>query len=224
LKSASTFTGWDVTGAIWKIDPSINGGYPFLAWQNAGGSALPVELTSFTASTHGATVMLQWTTATEVNNHGFDVERNNGVWEKIGFVAGHGTTNAPQRYTFAANAGDGRILYRLKQIDRDGKFEYSKEIEATAVGTPNVLALSQNYPNPFNPTTNISFTVPSSGHATLKVINILGQEVATLFSGEAHAGINNTVQFNASGLASGLYFSRLEYNGTVQIKKMQLLK
>ncbi len=222
MKTASTFTGWD--GAIWKIDASINNGYPFLAWQSTGGSALPVELTSFTASTHGSAVTLHWNTATEVNNYGFDVEKNTGVWEKIGFVAGHGTTNAPQSYAFADNAGDGRIQYRLKQIDRDGKFEYSKEVELTEVAAPTVFALSQNYPNPFNPTTNIAFTVPSTGRATLKILNILGQEVATLFNGEAQAGIVNQVQFNATGLASGMYFSRLEQNGKAQMTKMSLLK
>ncbi len=115
-------------------------------------------------------------------------------------------------------------MYRLKQIDRDGKFEYSKEVEITAAGAPAVFVLSQNYPNPFNPTTNISFSVPSTGHATLKILNMLGQEVATLFAGEALAGIFNEVQFNASGCASGIYFSQLEYNGKVHTAKMTLIK
>ncbi len=87
-----------------------------------------------------------------------------------------------------------------------------------------MFALSQNYPNPFNPSTTILFTVPSTGHATLKVLNTLGQDVATLFNGEAQAGIVNQVQFNASGLASGMYFSRLEQNGRTQMTKMSLLK
>jgi hypothetical protein len=89
---------------------------------------------------------------------------------------------------------------------------------------PRELRLEQNYPNPFNPTTSLTFTVPASGQARLVVFNALGQEVATLFNGEAHAGLFNNVQFNASGLASGMYYSRLEYNGNVQLKKMCLIK
>jgi len=184
-----------------------------------------VELTSFTAAVERGTVVLNWKTATEVNNYGFDIERKSTAnWNKVGFVEGHGTTNAPQSYSYADNVPSGKVVYRLKQIDRDGKFEYSKEVEATVVNTPAVFALGQNYPNPFNPTTNISFTVPSNAHATLKILNILGQEVATLFNGEAQSGIFNQVQFNASGVASGMYFSRLEQKGKVQIVKMTLIK
>ena len=89
---------------------------------------------------------------------------------------------------------------------------------------PTTLSLSQNYPNPFNPSTMIQFTVPSNGRAVLKVFNVLGQEVATLFNGEAAAGVNHQVEFNASNLASGVYFSRLEFGGTIQMNKMLLLK
>jgi Secretion system C-terminal sorting domain len=188
-------------------------------------SVLPVELAAFTASIEKNRVSLKWQTATEVNNYGFDIERKStSNWAKVGFVEGHGTTNAPQSYSYADNSANGKVSYRLKQIDRDGKFEYSKEVEATVVAAPAVFALLQNYPNPFNPTTNISFTVPSAGRATLKILNILGQEVATLFNGEAQAGIVNQVQFNASGLASGMYFSRLEQNGKTRMTKMSLLK
>ena len=89
---------------------------------------------------------------------------------------------------------------------------------------PAVFALSQNYPNPFNPTTAIQFTVPSNGRAVLKVFNVLGQEIATLFDGEAAVGVIHQVQFNASNLSSGVYFSRLEFDGNVQMRKMLLLK
>ena len=89
---------------------------------------------------------------------------------------------------------------------------------------PTYFSLSQNYPNPFNPSTIIQFTVPSNGHAVLKVFNVLGQEVVTLFEGEAAAGINHQVEFDASNLASGIYFSRLEFGGQMQVKKMLLLK
>ncbi len=191
---------------------------------------LPVELISFTATTGEKAVTLRWNTASEVNNFGFDVEKcckfstGGEQWQKIGFVEGHGSTNAPQAYSFVDNntAGDA---YRLKQIDRDGKFEYSNVVKVSAAAyRPTEFTLSQNFPNPFNPTTMISFTVPVSGRATLKIFNAIGQEVATVFNGEALGGINNQVQFNASNYSSGLYFSRLEYNGKTQLKKMTLIK
>jgi uncharacterized delta-60 repeat protein len=207
---------------------------------------LPVELTSFSAQSKGNEVVLVWKTATEINNYGFDIERKplpspsltgEGIkgWGRIGFVEGAGTTNAPKEYSFTEkHLSTGRYSFRLKQIDRDGKFSYSQEVEITVGVAPKVFELSQNYPNPFNPTTNIEFTVPSNGRATLKIFNTLGQEVATLFNGEAEGGKYNQVQFNASslatgssskgGYASGVYFSRLEFDGKVQLKKMLLLK
>ncbi len=203
-------TGTLVNGTIWGVS-----------------GAMPVELTSFNAFTSGggSSVELYWKTATEVNNFGFDIERKStSNWSKIGFIEGHGTTNAPQSYSYTDNSVNDKVTYRLKQIDRDGMFEYSKAVEVMSASVPAVFALSQNYPNPFNPTTNISFTVPSTGRATLKILNILGQEVATLFDGEAQIGIFNQVQFNASGYASGMYFSRLEQNGKAQMTKMTLLK
>jgi hypothetical protein len=199
---------------------------------------LPVELTSFTASVNRNAVVLNWNTANEANNYGFEVQRSvvsnqpvgtltqtivNTNWEKIGFIEGHGSTNTLQSYSFVDRSASGKVVYRLKQTDRDGKFEYSQEVEAT-VTAPQVFALSQNYPNPFNPTTNIEFTVPFNGRATLKVFNIVGQEVATIFNGEVEAGKYNQVQFNASGLATGVYFSRLEYDGKILLKKMLLTK
>ncbi len=192
---------------------------------------LPVELTAFTAAVERGSVLLRWTTATEVNNHGFETQRKvrNGsstveAWQTIGFVEGGGTRNAPQSYRFSDSKVFGTVVYRLKQIDRDGTCEYSHEVEVTAAAAPAEFVLMQNYPNPFNPTTNIMFTVPADGHATLKIFNTIGQEVATLFNGEAVAGTYHQVHFNASGLASGVYFSRLEYNGKVQLKKLILQK
>ncbi len=220
-------TSLEVNGSAQYQAGALTGSGTFMGGSNIiiGGNPLPVELVSFTAISAKTGVTLNWKTATEVNNYGFDVERkSNADWAKVGFVEGHGTTNAPQSYSYSDNFASGKIVYRLKQIDRDGKFEYSKEVEVAAVAAPAVFSLSQNYPNPFNPTTNISFTVPSTGRATLKILNILGQEVATLFNGEAQAGIVNQVQFNASGCASGMYFSRLEQNGKTQMTKMSLLK
>ena len=202
----------------------------FVGLTNTADPSLPVELSSFTANVVQNNAVVSWSTATETNNYGFEVERrmdnrkwNIDNWAKIAFVEGHGTTNVPQSYSYSDRPGEGKYQYRLKQIDRDGRFEYSNSVEVT-IAAPIVFALEQNYPNPFNPATNITFTVPANGHATLKVFNTIGQEVATLFHGEAQAGIYNRVQFNASGFTSGLYFSRLEHDGKVQLKRMTLLK
>ena len=193
---------------------------------------LPVELVSFTVTVASNAATLTWKTATEVNNYGFDVERRLinsqsstlNSWGKIGFVKGSGTSNSAHSYSYAdASVSSGTYAYRLKQIDNNGTYKYSSEAEVT-VSVPKVFALNQNYPNPFNPTTTITFTLAQDGFTTLKVYNILGKEVATLANGEMKAGVANTVSFNASKLSSGVYFSKLESNGSIQIKKLVLMK
>jgi hypothetical protein len=215
----------------------------FLSWGNGASGAgfsyvradgiLPVELTAFTAGSNGTTVSLQWRTATEVNNHGFEIEKlsnskiikfQNSAWEKIGFVEGNGTTNAPKSYSFVDASANGTALYRLKQIDRDGSFSYSPTVEVTISGAPTAFALEQNYPNPFNPSTTISFTLQNTGVTTLKVYNVVGQEVATLVNEVLETGVLHQKQFNAGSLSSGVYFARLTSGSQAQIKKLQLMK
>ncbi|MBK7866200.1 MAG: lamin tail domain-containing protein [Ignavibacteriales bacterium] len=143
---------------------------------------LPVELTSFTARAAGSVVNLNWETATEVDNNGFDVERNaTGTWQKIGFVEGHGTANSPKYYNFTDKSVTGnKIQYRLRQVDNDGTFEYSPVVEVELA--PTTFALDQNYPNPFNPSTTIRFSLPTSDIVTLNIYNTLGEKVATLLN------------------------------------------
>jgi hypothetical protein len=225
MKTEATFTGatWDFVN-IWSINAGVNNGYPTLQ----GVTVLPVELTTFTASVSQFTTVIAWKTATEVNNARFDIERQpvtTQQWTTVGSVAGAGTSNAPHNYSYTDNVGTaGMYSYRLKQIDHDGAFTYSQQIEVAVGVAPNVFALGQNYPNPFNPTTNIQFTVPSDGRATLKIFNTLGQEVTTLFDGVATAGEYHQATFDASHLASGMYFSQLVFGGKMQVKKMLLLK
>jgi hypothetical protein len=199
--------------------------------------ALPVELTAFLASVVNKTVELIWETATEVNNYGFEIERASSLsddkagsstpmhgWKKIGFVEGHGNSNSLKNYSFTDNdVVNGKYTYRLKQIDTDGKFEYSKEVTVTIENTPSSFELSQNYPNPFNPTTKISWQSPVSSWQTLKVYDVLGNEVATLVNEHREAG-SYEVEFDASKLSSGTYLFKLQSGSFVETKKMTLLR
>ena len=195
-------------------------------------SLLPVELTSFTATSDRLTARLQWATATEKDNYGFDVERtgqgdSKGTksWAKINFVSGSGTSNMQHRYSFDdKNLTPGSYTYRLKQIDHNGAFKYSQTVEVEVGTAPKEFTLSENYPNPFNPTTNIEFTVRDNGPATLKVYNIVGQAVAELFNGRAEAGKIYLETFDASRFASGIYFSVLQMGNQRLVHKMSLLK
>ncbi len=194
-----------------------------------GGIALPVELTLFTAASERNAVLLHWNTATEINNYGFEIEKSkmgegrSEMWEKIGFVEGNGTTNAPKSYSFTDKSAPGKTSYRLKQIDRDGKFEYSQEVEVIALSTPKEFALGQNYPNPFNPTTTIGYQLPANGRTTLKIYDAIGREVATLVSEVKEAGYYS-VQFDGAHLASGIYLYRLNAEGKSAVRKMHLVK
>lgn len=186
---------------------------------------IPVELTSFVANVSGNSVRLNWTTATELNNVGFEVERKsiNSDWRKIGFVKGAGTTTQIQNYSFTdKELNSGKYSYRLKQIDFDGKFEYSKTVEVD-VNVAYNFELAQNYPNPFNPSTSISFSIPQSGNVKLSVYNLLGQEVKTLINRNMEAG-SHSVDFQAKDLFSGIYIYRLEHNGMTLTRKMTLVK
>ncbi|MBK7632121.1 MAG: S8 family serine peptidase [Ignavibacteriales bacterium] len=191
---------------------------------------LPVELTSFSATTIGNNVKLSWNTATEVNNYGFEVERSvvKGEWNKIGFVNGNGNSNSPKDYSFVDDfAGKpayrtGRYSYRLKQIDNDGQFEYSKTIEVDMNGVKK-YELTQNYPNPFNPTTTISYILPQTGMVKLTLFNILGQQIRTIVNEFKESG-THTINFEASELNSGMYIYKIESGSFTQTRKMTLMK
>ena len=151
---------------------------------------VPVELTSFTASVIGNVVNLSWQTATEINNSGFSVERKsaNSEFTEVGYVPGFGTTTEPKSYSFSdQNLQNGNYSYRLKQIDYDGTFAYSDEVEVE-VSAPIKFNLEQNYPNPFNPSTSIKYSVPEAGNIKLSVYNTVGEEVAVLVNGFNQAG------------------------------------
>jgi len=186
---------------------------------------LPVELTSFVANLIGSNVILGWQTATELNNYGFEIERSNNKinFEKIGFVQGCGNSNSDKNYSFTDKQKlSGKYYYRLKQIDNDGAFEYSKVVEAV-FELPKTFNLSQNYPNPFNPSTIISYSVPKAEYVRVAIYNSIGQEIKILVSEVKEAGIYK-ITFNASEYSSGLYFYELRAGSFSSIKKMIFTK
>jgi hypothetical protein len=194
---------------------------------DARSGPLPVELAGFEAQLEGSSVHLRWRTASETNNSGFAVERkiDRGVFERVAFVEGNGTTSRPQTYDFTDTDlpfNVAQATYRLKQVDHDGRFEYSAEIDVS-LGTPTRLLLHGNFPNPFRGRTTIRYEVPTASDVRLAVYDALGRHVATLVSGPQTAG-RKTVAFDARSLASGTYFVRLVADGQSSTRAMAVMR
>ena len=189
---------------------------------------VPVELESFTASASIDRVTLNWITATETNNSGFEIERkkkqgDKNNWKSLSFLNGKGTTTEKTRYSFVDDVpSPGIYKYRLKQIDYDGTFEYSKVVEVDVKG-PDKFELYQNYPNPFNPSTTIKFALPVQSNVVISVYNSIGEKVADVFKGELEEGYHQIV-FDAVNLPSGVYYYRLQSEKFASVKKMMLIK
>ncbi|HTR82122.1 MAG TPA: choice-of-anchor Q domain-containing protein, partial [Bacteroidota bacterium] len=217
-----------------KLTATITSFSEFMIGSNT--NPLPVEITSFTGTSDRLNAKLDWKTATEINNYGFEVERRvvnpadtskptESSWTKAGFVRGAGTSSSPKEYGFTdRNLQAGRYAFRLKQINNDGAFVYSTSVEFEVGAAPRVFTLSQNYPNPFNPTTTVEFTIPDDGKTTLVVYNVLGQQVVTLVDQQMKAGEYHQTFFDASRLSSGIYFSVLRFSNKQLVKKMMFLK
>jgi photosystem II stability/assembly factor-like uncharacterized protein len=156
-------------------------------WKTNNRGNTPVELSAFSAIPLGNKVTLQWTTETETNNMGFEIERRfkNGDWKKIGFSKGHGTATQKIYYTFddLTLSEQGFIYYRLKQIDYNGDFHYSKEVEVIYGEIPENYAIQQNYPNPFNPSTKVTFSLPEENKVVIRVFNAMGEQVKEIDRG-----------------------------------------
>ncbi len=207
-----------------------NGYSPYSNWKTAT-PFVPVELTSFTATTEKGRVLLNWATATETNNLGFEIERkiinnsNEGEWITIGFKEGYGTTAEPKEYFYMDDISKittTSLAYRLKQIDIDGSYKYSEEVLVDNPAPVN-FALHQNFPNPYNSTTIITYSLPIKSSAIIKIYNSLGAEVEVLLNEKKEAG-KHRIDFNASDLPSGIYFYRLQAGNFIETKKMVLLK
>ncbi|MBK6914406.1 MAG: VCBS repeat-containing protein [Ignavibacteriales bacterium] len=183
-----------------------------------GETIVPVELTSFTAQANNNEVVLNWSTATEINNSGFEIEKRqvfspqssigNMNWNVVGFVPGFGTTTELKSYSFTDDdIAEANYQYRLKQIDFDGSYEYSNIVEVSIINADN-FELEQNYPNPFNPATTISFNLENDSQVSLIIFDVLGQQVSHLINRELEAG-RHSINFDASSLISGVYFYKL---------------
>ena len=210
--------------------PGFWSGYPSaILYTDNGGYLVPVEMTSFLVEINNQNnVEINWATASETNNYGFEVQKlkteaQNSQWEVLGFVSGHGTTTEPKYYSFIdENIQAGNYKFRLKQIDYDGHFEFSNEVELQ-VTLPIEFLLEQNYPNPFNPSTTIRFSVPNRDNVCIKIYNPMGELIETLLNDIREPG-NYEVIFKSGNLSSGVYFYQIISGRFSDIKKMIVLK
>lgn len=191
---------------------------------------LPVELIAFSAEVNNGRVTLQWQTATEVNNYGFEIERaeqnENRLqteWITIGFAPGSGNSNSVKYYSFVDNSIElGRFLYRLKQIDNDGGYDYS-DVISVELSDPEQFALAQNFPNPFNPKTVIRYSMKEAGEVSIVIYDMAGNQTAVLVNEIKPAG-SYIVEFDASTLASGVYTYTMTAGNFRDTKKLILMK
>ncbi|MCH7964257.1 MAG: VCBS repeat-containing protein [Bacteroidetes bacterium] len=229
----------DTTYFYWITARSNNGDESYFSLPDSAtpSSPIPVELIGFAATSSGNIVELEWQTATETNNYGFEIERTSpllpphkqgdtegsGDWEMIGFIPGHGTTTEPYKYSFKDEViSQGSFQYRLKQIDYNGSFTYSDEVNIDMT-LPLEFKLFQNFPNPFNPGTVISWQLALPNFVTLKIYDVLGSKVATLINTELQAG-NYKIEFDGAEFPSGIYFYQLNADNFSDVKKMILTK
>ena len=187
---------------------------------------VPVEIYLFSAVSHDNDVELVWITATETNNYGFEIERKSVTennWISIGFVPGHGNSIENRFYSFNDNnITIGKYEFRLKQIDYNGAFKFSSTV-SVIVYSQMQFALEQNFPNPYNGITTINYSVSEEAHITIKIFDVLGNEVSVLVNGIKQPG-EYKVLYSANDLAAGFYFCQMRAGNFIQTRKMILLK
>ena len=194
---------------------------------SGGDNALPVELTSFTANVSGKNVILKWTTATEINNSYFSIERTKQSvlksWQEIVQVRGAGNSNSPKNYSFTDMVSEsGDYTYRLIQHDNDGTKQIMMETSAK-VSIPLNYTLEQNYPNPFNPSTEIHYSIPEDNRVNIAVFAVTGQLIKTLVDEYQSAGFHS-IRLDASKLSSGTYIYQMNAGKNKLTKKLVILK
>jgi hypothetical protein len=228
MKRSNSGDPWTNIGAA-IIDGYLVSTVPFASFSEfalgTSNDPLPVELSSFMTVPNGRTIQLNWSTATEKNSDKFVVERKaaGNDWGNVGIVKASVLSNSPKQYSFTdKNLQSGSYQYRLKMIDNDGTFGYSKVLDAQVAGPKN-FELSQNFPNPFNPSTVIRYSLPFESNVIIRFYNSLGQCVREVNEGKKQTGYYD-LNFNSAGLTSGIYFYRIQAGSFVETKKMMLLK
>lgn len=218
----------NISNSCPKVILACNG--PGTLKATADWGALPVEMASFTSIVNGRNAELNWSTVSEINNSGFEIERTSSEnnWKKIGFVSGNGNSDVTKNYSFNDNnLTTGRYSYRLKQLDFNGNFEYFNLSSDVNIGVPETFKVSQNYPNPFNPSTKINYDLPFDGNVSVKIFDMSGKELFTILNQNQTAGYYS-FNFNGSSLSTGAYFYRISAAGNsqnyVMTKKMMLIK
>ncbi|GJQ21933.1 MAG: hypothetical protein HBSIN02_22880 [Bacteroidia bacterium] len=232
----------NVSTVLWSIGyPGASPGYiaggDFSTSQNGvilkTTDALPVQLSAFSASVIGSRVDLRWRTESEVENHGFEIERRqmrgqssgSAPWIVLGFVVGAGTSSIPRDYSYVdRDLQSGRYAYRIRQIDFSGSSTLSNALEVETATLPTNLQVSSAYPNPFNPTTTFLFTLPEPGRVVVRIYTIFGEELATVVDKYLPAGGEHKAVFDASGLPSGTYIARISAGPNTVMQKLLLLK
>ena len=224
----------NVSGGNLGFNPdfgNINGG-PY----HSSAQPLPVVLTSFNVFQNNSKVVLTWSTSTEVNNYGFEIERQKlsptgkaieeTNWKTIGFIQGNGNSNVPRIYTYTdRDITNGKYAYRLKQIDYDGKYEYSKTVEIDVKLRAEDIELVA-YPNPFNPETKIKYSIPDgieNAKVEVKLYDVVGQEIKTLYAGEQESGVYE-IDLRGEQLTTGVYLVKLNVNEKSKLVKLILIK
>ncbi|MEJ2195869.1 MAG: phytase [Ignavibacteriaceae bacterium] len=230
---ASNVTTYEDTNIVFPVDTFYYRIYALSRdtvsdYSNLAEIIIPVELVSFSVSVFDNSVTISWVTATETNNMGFELGRKTDrIWEKLAFIEGRGSTTEESNYQyidkFKFEAFKGVILYRLKQIDYSGAYQYSDIIETKVDFTPKDFVLYQNYPNPFNPATVIKYSLPQESVVAIKVYDMLGEEIITLVNKKQEAGTYN-IDFDGSNLVSGIYIYQMKAGSFVKTKKMLLMK
>ena len=187
---------------------------------------IPVEIILFNAFVINNGILLKWSTASETNNLCFNIERRpveENKWIPVGFVPGNGTSTNNHSYEFYDNnVPFGNYRYRLKQIDNDGTFYYSSTISID-IYPPLQFSLEQNYPNPFNPNTTINYFVSEETFVTIKVFDVLGNELSLLVNEIKQPG-EYKILYSADDITNGFYFYQMRSRSFIQTKKMILLK